>query len=183
MLFSQIVAKCKHFDTHIIFLSFLPKKRLMALATLGVAGKQTKLPNSAPGCKIDVFWVYYLFYTSKTRGDKGFWNFWHFFFKKMLKTRILGKKTLNCLCNAKCWWKIWKIIKFGLSVQNRSLSTKNFFLYHKTQRFRLFSRKFQKLATKISKSACQALQALVRQNFFLYLKSPRWEDIISYPKC
>ena len=40
------------------------------------------------------------------------------------------------------------------------------------------------LATKISKSACQALQALVRQIFvFAYLKSSRLEDIISYPKC
>ena len=70
-----------------------------------------------------------------------------------------------------------------------TISEKKFFfifLAH-TRRFRCilsFSpRKFQKLATKISKSACQALQALVRQNFFSYLKSPRWEDIISYPKC
>ena len=79
---------------------------------------------------------------------------------------FLGKNDKNIIWASKC-------------SHFATISEKNilfYFLAH-VRCFRcilaFFSRKFQKLATKISKSACQALQALVRQNFFSYLKSPR----------
>ena len=80
---------------------------------------------------------------------------------KTLKTHIFAKKNmLNCGCNANCWPKIKKIVKFGLSIENRCLLCILSLMYLKNCFFRCILPKNAYFGQKNAKLRLQRLMLI-----------------------